>query len=122
MFMKCGCRPWAGLEAYWLAASGDIYMGVPACTLTDDGYIGMFKNTKHWENAKRLAVKSMGDYISGKGKLTVVLSDANAKQDVVEVEDKIKKIYCPKTMMKVKIGIVVGAHVGTGIGITFYEE
>ncbi len=94
----------------------------PILTLTDEGYIGIFKTTRHWENAKELAVKSIGDFIEGKGKLTVVLSDANAKKDVDEVAAEIEKIYDAKKITRQKIGIVVGTHVGTGIGITFYED
>ncbi len=94
----------------------------PILTLTDDGHIGIFKTTRKWGNAKKLALKSIGDFISGKGDLVVVLSDANAKKDVDEAEAEIKKNYNPKNIIKLKIGIVVGTHVGTGIGITFYEE
>jgi len=59
---------------------------------------------------------------TGKKDLIVSLSDACAREDLDEVEEEIKKIYSPKKIMKVKIGIVVGTHIGTGIGITFYEE
>jgi DegV family protein with EDD domain len=94
----------------------------PILTLTEDGYIGMFKTTRKWTNAKKTAIESIGDFISGDGELTIFISDANATEDVKEVEMEIKKIYNPAEIKKVKIGIVVGTHVGTGIGITFYEE
>jgi fatty acid-binding protein DegV len=82
----------------------------------------MFKTTRRWTKAKKKAIESIGDFISGSGDLTVFISDANASEDVEEVEKEIKAIYNPSEILKVKIGIVVGTHVGTGIGITFYEE
>jgi DegV family protein with EDD domain len=94
----------------------------PILTLTNDGYIGIFKTTRRWGKAKKKAIDSIGDFISGNGKLTVFISDANAAEDVEEVEKEIKTRYNPNEILKVKIGIVVGTHVGTGIGITFYEE
>ncbi|MCJ7665577.1 MAG: DegV family protein [Actinobacteria bacterium] len=94
----------------------------PILTLTPDGHIGIFKTTRRWSKAKRMAVESIGDFITGDKDLIVTLSDANATEDVEEVEAEIRALYSPKKIMKVKIGIVVGTHVGTGIGITFYEE
>lgn len=94
----------------------------PILTLTPDGHIGIFKTTRRWSEAKRIAVESIGDFITGNKDLIVSLSDANATADVEEVEAEIRVLYNPKEIMKVKIGIVVGTHVGTGIGITFYEE
>ena len=94
----------------------------PILTLTPDGHIGIFKTTRRWSKAKRIAVESIGDFITGNKDLIVSLSDANATADVEEVEAEIRSLYNPKEIMKVKIGIVVGTHVGTGIGITFYEE
>ena len=94
----------------------------PILTLTPDGHIGIFKTTRRWSKAKRIAVESIGDFITGNKDLIVSLSDANATADVEEVEAEIRALYNPKEIMKVKIGIVVGTHVGTGIGITFYEE
>jgi DegV family protein with EDD domain len=94
----------------------------PILTLTEDGHIGMFQTTRRWNAAKKKAIESIKDFISGKGDLVVVLSDANATEDIEEVEKEIRKIYNPKEVLKIKIGIVVGTHVGTGIGITFYEE
>ena len=94
----------------------------PILTLTPDGHIGIFKTTRRWSKAKRIAVESIGDFITGNKDLIVSLSDANATADVEEVGAEIRALYNPKEIMKVKIGIVVGTHVGTGIGITFYEE
>ena len=94
----------------------------PILTLTPDGHIGIFKTARRWREAKRIAVESIGDFITGNKDLIVSLSDANATADVEEVEAEIRALYNPKEIMKVKIGIVVGTHVGTGIGITFYEE
>ena len=94
----------------------------PILTLTEDGHIGMFKTVRSWNKAKAAAIGSIGDLITGKGSLIVSISDANAAEDVEEVEEEIKKQYSPEEIMKVKIGPVVGTHVGTGIGITFYEE
>jgi DegV family protein with EDD domain len=94
----------------------------PILTLTEDGHIGMFKTTRRWNKAKSTAIESIGEFITGNGDLIVSISDANASEDVVQVEKEIQKIYSPKEIMKVKIGVVVGTHVGTGIGITFYEE
>ena len=94
----------------------------PILTLTPDGYIGIFKTTRRWSKAKRKAIESIRDYITGNRDLIVSLSDADAREDLDEVEEEIKKIYSPKKIMRVKIGIVVGTHIGTGIGITFYEE
>jgi len=91
-------------------------------TLTEDGHIGIFQTTRRWGSAKKKAIESIRAFISGKGDLIVVLSDANASEDIEEVEEEIKKIYNPKKIIKIKIGIVVGTHIGTGIGITFYEE
>jgi len=94
----------------------------PILTLTPDGHIGIFKTIRRWSKAKKKAIDSIGDFTSGSGNLTVFISDANAIEDVEEVEKEIRELYNPKEVLKVKIGIVVGTHVGTGIGITFYEE
>lgn len=94
----------------------------PILTLTPDGHIGIYKAVRGWNKAKRIAVKSMGNFISGNKNLIVALSDANATEDVEEVEEEIRAFYNPKEIMKLKIGIIIGTHVGTGIGITFYEE
>ncbi|MCJ7473277.1 MAG: DegV family protein, partial [Actinobacteria bacterium] len=83
----------------------------PILTLTPDGHIGIFKTTRRWSKAKRTAVESIGDFITGNKDLIVSLSDANATEDVEEVEAEIKALYNPKEIMKVKIGIVVGTHV-----------
>lgn len=94
----------------------------PILTLTEDGHIGIYKTTRRWNKAKSTAIESIGEFITGKGGLVVSISDANASEDVAQVEKEIQDIYSPKDIMKVKIGVVVGTHVGTGIGITFYEE
>jgi DegV family protein with EDD domain len=94
----------------------------PILTL-NDGEVSQFKTTRRWNQAKIELVNSMETMITEPGKLIVSIGDSDAVEDAGEMEDRIKQRFSPKKIMRVKIGAVVGTHLGPGgIGITFYEE
>jgi DegV family protein with EDD domain len=87
------------------------------------GEVSQFKTTRRWNQAKIELVNSMETMITDPSKLTVSIGDSDAVEDAQEMEDRIKEKFSPKKIMRVKIGAVVGTHLGPGgIGITFYEE
>jgi DegV family protein with EDD domain len=87
------------------------------------GEVSQFKTTRRWNQAKIELVNSMEAMITDPSKLIVSIGDSDAVEDAQEMEDRIKEKFSPKKIMRVKIGAVVGTHLGPGgIGITFYEE
>jgi DegV family protein with EDD domain len=87
------------------------------------GEVSQFKTTRRWNQAKIELVNSMETMITDPSKLTVSIGDSDAVEDAQEMEDRIREKFSPKKIMRVKIGAVVGTHLGPGgIGITFYEE
>ncbi len=87
------------------------------------GEVSQFKTTRRWNQAKIELVNSMETMITDPKKLIVSIGDSDAVEDAQEMEDRIKEKFSPRKIMRVKIGAVVGTHLGPGgIGITFYEE
>jgi DegV family protein with EDD domain len=94
----------------------------PILTLDPFGEIVMFKTTRGWEHAKSEAVQAMQSMVDADKKVQVIISDANASDDVDDMELRIREKFKNVEITKIKIGITVGTHVGTGIGLTFYQE
>jgi len=95
----------------------------PILTLKD-GEVALYKNTRKWELAKKEVLESMESYLknfSGKNlDLIVAIGDVANKEDADEIEEKIRKRFSPKDVIRTNIGIVVGSHLGIGgLGITF---
>ncbi len=95
----------------------------PILTLKD-GEVALYKNTRKWELAKKEVLDSMETYLknfSGKNlDLIVAIGDVANKEDADEIEEKIRKWFSPKDVIRTNIGIVVGSHLGIGgLGITF---
>jgi len=95
----------------------------PILTLKD-GEVALYKNTRKWELAKKEVLESMESCLenfSGKNlDLIVAIGDVANKEDADEIEEKIRKRFSPKDVIRTNIGIVVGSHLGIGgLGITF---
>jgi DegV family protein with EDD domain len=87
------------------------------------GEVSQYKTTRRWNQAKIELINSMETMITEPDKLTVSIGDSDAVEDAREMEDRIEERFSPKKIIRVKIGAVVGTHLGPGgIGITFYEE
>jgi len=94
----------------------------PILTLKD-GEVALYKNSRKWELAKKELLNSMESMIKDPKKLTVSIGDVGSDTEADEMEQKIRERFEPLEMIRTKIGIVVGAHLGIGgLGITFFEE
>ncbi|MCL4384785.1 MAG: DegV family protein [Actinobacteria bacterium] len=94
----------------------------PILTLKD-GEVSLFKNTRKWELAKKEVLNSMEDLIKGQGKLVVSIGDVFSKDDADSMQDEINKRFKPSQIIRTKIGIVVGSHLGIGgLNVTFFED
>ncbi len=94
----------------------------PILTLKD-GEVALYKNTRKWSLAKNELLNSMESLIKDSKKLTVSIGDVANSEDANEIEEQIKKRFSPCRIIRVKIGIVVGSHLGIGgLGVTFYED
>ncbi len=88
-----------------------------------DGEVSMYKKAKKWEQAKKELLDSMDELIAGEGKLTVSIGDVASDEEADWVAEAIKERFAPSEIIRAKIGIVVGSHLGIGgLGITFYQE
>ncbi len=88
-----------------------------------NGEVSQFKTTRRWNQAKSELIQSMKNFVKNPQNLIVSIGDSDAKEDAVEMEERIKSDFNPKKIYRVDIGAVVGTHLGPGgIGITFYEE
>jgi DegV family protein with EDD domain len=88
-----------------------------------DGEVSLYKNSRKWELAKKDLLNSMEGIIKDNKKLTVSIGDVASNNEADEMEQNIKEIFNPLKIIRVKIGIVVGSHLGIGgLGITFFEE
>ena len=94
----------------------------PILTLNQHGEIVMYKVTRGWEHAKGEVIKTMQSMINEDKKIEVIISDANSSEDVEDMEIRIRQIFKDIELSKIKIGITVGTHVGTGIGLTFFQD
>jgi DegV family protein with EDD domain len=94
----------------------------PILTLKD-GEVSLYKNSRKWELAKKDLLNSMEGIIKDNKKLIVSIGDVASNNEADEMEQNIKEIFNPLKIIRVKIGIVVGSHLGIGgLGITFFEE
>jgi len=94
----------------------------PILTL-HDGEVSQYKTTRRWKQAKIEVVNSMESMIKNPENLIVSIGDSDAAEDAEEMKDRIKERFNPKEIIRVKIGTVVGTHLGPGgICITFYED
>lgn len=88
-----------------------------------DGEVAQFKTTRRWNQAKTELLNSMESMIRNPHGLTVSVGDSDTDDDGREMFERIKEKFNPKKIFRVKIGVIVGTHLGPGgIGITFYEE
>jgi len=94
----------------------------PILTL-NNGELILFKKTRKWDQAKNEIISSMREMIKGSKSIIVSIGDADAEEDAEEMTERIKKAFNPVQVIRAKVGIVVGTHLGSGgMGITFYEE
>ena len=94
----------------------------PILTLKN-GEVALYKNSRKWELAKKELLDSMESMIKDPKKLTVSIGDVGSDAEADEIEQKIRERFEPLEIIRTKIGIVVGAHLGIGgLGITFFEE
>ncbi|PIU28897.1 MAG: hypothetical protein COT09_03660 [Candidatus Hydromicrobium americanum] len=94
----------------------------PILTLKD-GEVALYKNARKWELVKKELLNSMESIIKDSKKLTVSIGDVANSEDADDMEKNIKERFNPFQIIRVKIGIVVGSHLGIGgLGITFFEE
>jgi len=56
------------------------------------------------------------------GNLVVSVGDLDLKEDGEEMAQKIKDELNPVELIRVDFGVIVGAHLGPAIGITFYDR
>jgi len=88
-----------------------------------DGEVSQFKTTRRWNQAKTELINSMDSMIENPEKLIVSVGDSDAKEDGIEMLNRIKEKFSPKEIFRVDVGTVVGTHLGPGgIAISFYEE
>ena len=94
----------------------------PILTL-QDGEVSLYKNSRKWELAKNEMLDSMEKLIQNNKKLTVSIGDVSSKEEADEIESRIRQRFNPANLIRTKIGIVVGSHLGIGgLGITFFED
>ena len=94
----------------------------PILTL-QDGEVSLYKNSRKWELAKNEMLDSMEKLIKNNKKLTVSIGDVSSKKEADEIESRIRQRFNPANLIRTKIGIVVGSHLGIGgLGITFFED
>ncbi len=94
----------------------------PILTLKD-GEVALYKNSRKWEITKKEVLDSMEGLIKDNSRVTVSIGDVASSKEADEMEQKIKERFDPANIIRVKIGIVVGSHLGIGgLGITFFEE
>jgi fatty acid-binding protein DegV len=65
----------------------------------------------------------MRSLIKNPGKLMIIVSDSDAKDEGAEMTERLRKEFNPKQIIRAEIGAVVGIHLGPdSIAVTFYEE
>jgi len=94
----------------------------PILTLKD-GEVALYKNSRKWELTKKELLNSMEGIIKDSKKLTISIGDVASSEEADDMEQNIKEKFNPSQIIRVKIGIVVGSHLGIGgLGITFFED
>ena len=87
------------------------------------GEVSQYKTTRRWNQAKNELIESMRSLIKNPGKLMIIVSDSDAKDEGAEMTERLKKEFNPKQIMRATIGAVVGIHLGPdSVAVTFYEE
>jgi len=86
------------------------------------GEVSPYKNTRRWNQAKDEIISSMKSIIPEPKNLIVSVGDLDLKEDGEEMAQRIKKELHPSELIRVDFGIIVGAHLGPAIGITFYDS
>ena len=87
------------------------------------GEVSQFKTTRRFSQAKNELINSMKTMVKDTGRLMVIVSDSDAKEEGDEMAERIKETFHPKQIMRAEIGAIVGNNVGPGaLAVTFYEE
>lgn len=87
------------------------------------GEVSQFKTTRRLSQAKNELINSMKEMVKDANKLTVIVSDSDAKAEGDEMAQRIRETFNPKQIMRAEIGAVVGNNLGPGgIAAIFYEE
>jgi DegV family protein with EDD domain len=86
------------------------------------GEVSQFKTTRRFSQAKNELINSMKSMVKDTNKLTVIVSDSDAKAESDKMAERIKETFNPKQFMRAEIGAVVGNNLGPGgVAVTFYE-
>ncbi|MHB8279768.1 MAG: DegV family protein [Candidatus Humimicrobiaceae bacterium] len=86
------------------------------------GEVSPYKNTRRWNQAKEEILTSMKVILPSPENLIVSVGDLDLKEDGEEMAERIKAEFNPRELIRVDFGIIVGAHLGPAIGITFYDR
>jgi DegV family protein with EDD domain len=87
------------------------------------GEVTQFKTTRRFSQAKNELINSIKNMVKDTGKLMVIVSDSDAKEEGDEMAERIKETFNLKQIMRAEIGAIVGNNVGPGaLAVTFYEE
>ncbi|MCL4415506.1 MAG: DegV family protein [Actinobacteria bacterium] len=86
------------------------------------GEVSPYKNTRRWNQAKEEILASMKAILPSPENLIVSVGDLDLREDGEEMAERIKIAFNPKELIRVDFGIIVGAHLGPAIGITFYDR
>jgi DegV family protein with EDD domain len=87
------------------------------------GEVSQYKTTRRWNQAKNELIESIKSLTENPGKLMIIVSDSDAKDEGTEMAERIRKEFNPKQIMRATIGAIVGIHLGPdSIAVTFYEE
>jgi len=86
------------------------------------GEVSPYKNTRRWNQAKDEIIASMKIILPSPENLIVSVGDLDLKEDGEEMAERIKSELNPAELIRVDFGIIVGAHLGPAIGISFYDR
>lgn len=86
------------------------------------GEVSPYKNTRRWSQAKEEIINSMKIMLPEPENLVVSVGDLDLREDGEEMAQKIKNQLNPSEIIRVDFGVIVGAHLGPAIGITFYDR
>ena len=86
------------------------------------GEVSPYKNTRRWNQAKDEIIASMKIILPSPENLVVSVGDLDLKEDGEEMIKRIKAELNPVELIRVDFGIIVGAHLGPAIGISFYDR
>lgn len=86
------------------------------------GEVSQYKTTRRWNQAKNELIESIKSLTENPGKLMIIVSDSDAKDEGTEMAERIRKEFNPKQIMRAEIGAIVGIHLGPdSVAVTFYE-